>query len=137
VDIILAGSTTTLLLVLAGLMLLALLIDVCVKRRRLANKQIELQQTINELQTKVMAFERSLHAIGQRLLVDEKVIRQLKDAPQQRPSMINEPIVKLSDEFPGQIAAWYEHEAERPDSMTEAESLLQAMLKQRKTYARA
>ena len=129
---ILAGSTATLLSILAGLLLLAFVIDSRIQRKRALQRQAELQQTVAELQSKLIAVERSLHAIGQRLLVDEKIIRELKDTPVVVQRHSAEDAIVNSD-YPGQIAAWYEQEA--PDTMTEAESLLQAMLRQRRATA--
>ena len=128
---IFSGSTAILLSILAGLLLLAIFIDALIQRRRAVKKQAELQQTIVELQSKLIAVERSLHGIGQRLLMDEKVIRELKDTPVVQPGVSE--ISLVNSEYPGQIAAWYEQEA--PDTMTEAESVLQAMLKQRRAIA--
>lgn len=130
---IFTGPTIILGSLLAGLLLLALVVDMFVQRRRANQHQLELQKTVTELQTKLLAVERSLHALGQRLLSDEKVIRELKHVPQR--TVVDD--VLINAEYPGQIASWIEQEAERPESMTEAESLLQAMLKQRRILAQA
>jgi peptide subunit release factor 1 (eRF1) len=130
---ILANSTTLLWSVLVGLLLLAIVVDAFMVRRRVNKEQVELQQTVAELQKKLLSMERSLHSIGQRLLLDEKTIRELKDVPVR--SLVDDALVNA--DYPGQIASWVEQESDRPESMTEAESLLHAMLKQRRVLAQA
>jgi peptide subunit release factor 1 (eRF1) len=130
---ILANSTTLLWSVLVGLLLLAIVVDAFMVRRRVNKEQVELQQTVAELQKKLLSMERSLHSIGQRLLLDEKTIRELKDVPVR--NLVDDALVNA--DYPGQIASWVEQESDRPESMTEAESLLHAMLKQRRVLAQA